>query len=546
MLCLFLAASASQAQVHDPRALEADPARARQSVAPVLDGLGDERIEVTTRDPKSQQFFNQGLRLTYGFNHSEALRAFKEAARLDPENAMAYWGWALVLGPNLNLPMQDDVRSQAWGAIQTAVSLKDRVSGKERAMIEALATRYSDDEQAVRRNLDKAYAEAMKALHEAYPGDDNIATLYAASLMNLSPWSYWQPDGSPGENTPDALRALEAVMQRDPEHTGAIHYYIHLVEAMHPQRAEHAADVLGGIAPKAGHLVHMPAHIYMRLGRYQDSHEQNVKAVAADEGYITSCRIQGVYPLRYYPHNIHFMVWSAMFEGRSAEALELARTVASKIPDHVDERNWSAYELFRSQPYTTMVRFGMWDEILAEPRPVERARYLTGIWHYARALAFLNGDDTARARREWAELEVIRESIAAAPGRRNDYPKLLTIASEVAQGEMRAKEGRHAEALPHLERAVRLQESLPYAEPPAWYFPVRHTLGAVLIEAGRPDEAEVVYWADLRQHPDNGFALFGLERSLTAQGKNEEAKAAAERFARAWARADVKLTTSRF
>ena len=291
----------------------------------------------------------------------------------------------------------------------------------------------------------------------------------------------------------------------------------------------------------------MPAHIYMRLGRYQDSHEQNIKAVEADEGYISSCRAQGVYPLGYYPHNIHFMVWSAMFEGRSAEALALARKVAGKIPDHVDERNWGAYELFRSQPYSTMVRFGMWDEILAEPRPLERAPYLTGIWHYARALAYLYRDDAARARREWAELEVTRENIEAMPDdKRGDYPKLLTIASEIVQGEMSAKSGRPIEALPHLERALRLQESLLYTEPPAWYFPVRHVLGAVLIEAGYPDEAEAVYWTDLRQYPDNGYALFGLERSLRAQGKDEEAEAVAERFARAWARADVKLTTSRF
>jgi tetratricopeptide (TPR) repeat protein len=387
----------------------------------------------------------------------------------------------------------------------------------------------------------------MRALHEAYPRDDNIATLYAASLMNLSPWDYWHGDGSPRENTRVIAATLEAAIERDPEHTGAIHYYIHLVEAVHPRRAEHAAGVLGDLAPKAGHLVHMPAHIYMRLGRYQDSHEQNIKAVEADEGYISSCRAQGVYPLGYYPHNIHFMVWSAMFEGRSAEALALARKVAGKIPDHVDERNWGAYELFRSQPYSTMVRFGMWDEILAEPRPLERAPYLTGIWHYARALAYLYRDDAARARREWAELEVTRENIEAMPDdKRGDYPKLLTIASEIVQGEMSAKSGRPIEALPHLERALRLQESLLYTEPPAWYFPVRHVLGAVLIEAGYPDEAEAVYWTDLRQYPDNGYALFGLERSLRAQGKDGEAEAAAERFERAWARADVKLTTSRF
>ncbi len=292
----------------------------------------------------------------------------------------------------------------------------------------------------------------------------------------------------------------------------------------------------------------MPAHIYMRLGRYEDSYKQNIKAVEVDEGYITSCNIQGVYPLGYYPRNIHFMVWSAMFEGRSAEALELARKVAGKIPDHVDERNWGSYELFRSQPYSTMVRFGMWEEILAEPRPTERAPYLTGIWHYARALAYMHRDNADRARSEWKALDAIANGIEAVPGdeRRGDYPKLLTIASEIVQGEMSAKNGHPVEGRPHLERALRLQDSLPYTEPPVWYFPVRHVLGAMLIEAGYPDEAEVVYWTDLRQYPENGFALLGLEQSLRAQGKDEEAEDAAERFARAWARADVKLTTSRF
>ena len=277
------------AQVHDPRALEADPATAEEPIAPVLHGLGDEALTITTRNPKAQEFFNQGLRLTYGFNHSEALRAFKEAARLDPDAAMAYWGWALVLGPNINLAMQDEVEEQAFQAMQTAVSLKKKVSDKERAMIDALAQRYSDDEEADRKELDQAYALAMKELHGAYPDDDNIATLYAASLMNLSPWSYWHGDGTPREHTPEILATLRLVIDRDPEHTGAIHYYVHAVELTHPRDAEAAADVLGSLAPNAGHLVHMPSHIYMRVGRYEDSYNANAKAVKADEDYIISC-----------------------------------------------------------------------------------------------------------------------------------------------------------------------------------------------------------------------------------------------------------------
>jgi len=543
--CCLLAGVAF-AQIHDPRALDADPKTAEQPIAPVLDGLGDESITITTNDPKSQQFVNQGLRLTYGFNHSEALRAFKEAARLDPDNAMAFWGWALVLGPNLNLPMQDEVKEQAYEALQTALSLKDKVSRQEQAYINTLAVRYSDDEEADRRELDIAYSEAMKALHEAFPDDHNAATLYAASLMLLSPWGYWNGDGTPKENTPTVLATLESVIERDPEHTGAIHYYIHAVEATRPRLAEQPADVLATLAPNAGHLVHMPAHIYMRLGRYQDSYDQNAMAVEADEGYITSCSAQGIYPLGYYPHNIHFMVWSSMFEGRSAEALELSRKVASKIPDHVNEKNWGAYELFRSQPFYTMVRFGLWDRVLAEPKPVEKARYMTGIWHYSRALAFLHTGNTRMAKREFKALKKIQEAAVDGAGRRGAYGKLLTIASLIVQGEMDAKKGRYVQALSHLEHAVRLEGSLRYAEPPSWYFPVRHVLGAVLIEAGRPEEAEVIYWTDLSKNPDNGYALLGLEQSLRAQNKDDEAETIAARFERAWARADVKLTTSRF
>ena len=544
-ICFVLAGSAF-AQIHDPRAIEADPDLAEEAIAPVLDGLGDESISITTSNPESQQFFNQGLRLTYGFNHSEALRAFKESARLDLENPMAYWGWALVLGPNLNLPMQDEVKAQAYEAMQTALSLKERATEKEQAYIDALATRYSDDDDADRSQLDVAYSEAMETLHQTYPDDNNAATLYAASLMNLNPWNYWQGDGSPQENTPQILAILEAAIERDPEHTGAVHYYIHLVEAMHPKMAEQAAELLASLAPKAGHLVHMPAHIYMRLGRYEDSYDTNAKAVKADENYIASCNAQGIYPLGYYPHNIHFMVWSAMYEGRRAETLSLARKVAGKIPDHIDEKNWDSYELFRSQPFYAMVRFGMWDDVLTEPKPIEKSRYMTGIWHYSRALAYLHRGNARTAKREWRSLEKIREGIDDAESRRGAYGTLLSIASEIIQGETDAAKGRYTEALSHLERGVRLQESLGYSEPPAWYFPVRHVLGAVLIEAGYPEEAEVVYWADLRDHPDNGYALFGLEQSLRVQGKDDQAEIVGARFKRAWGRADVQLTTSRF
>ena len=535
-------------EIHDPRALDADPETATEQIAPVLEGLGDYHFPVTTDDPGSQRFFDQGLRLTYGFNHSEALRAFKEAARLDADNAMTYWGWALVLGPNLNLPMVPAVMPRAYEAIDAAMDLRDEVTERERAYIEALAKRYSPDPGADRGALDTAYADAMRALHQRYPDDLDAATLYAAALMNLSPWNYWRRDGSPRGNTETLIGVLESVLGRDPNHPGAVHYYIHAVEAAHPRKAVASADRLTKLMPGAGHMVHMPSHIYMRVGRYADSYRSNYLATMADEGYISQCRAQGLYPLNYYPHNIHFMVWSAMFQGRSEAAMEAARKIADKIPPTLEGNTWALYETFLSQPIYTMARFGQWEAALAEPKPAAKARFMTGIWHYARGLAFIHGGEPRKAQQERKALEAIRDGIVG-----DEYyigfaaaPTLLTIASEVVAAELAARGGDYPVAINHLERAVRLQDGLSYNEPPDWYFPVRHILGAVLIQAGRADEAEVVYWTDLRRNPENGYALFGLKQSLEAQGKAEAAKDAEARFQRAWSQADVELTTSRF
>lgn len=548
IICLI--APPAAARIHDPVALAADPSRAEAPIAPRLEGLGDHHFPVTTQVPESQVFFDQGLRLTYAFNHSEALRAFKEAARLDPDNAMAYWGWALVLGPNLNLPMVPDVAPQAYEAIQRAAALKDNVSARERAYIEALGKRYSNDPSADRRALDQAYAQAMGALAARYPDDLDAATLYAASLMNLSPWDYWNLDGSPKGPTEDILASLQSVIDRTPRHPGALHYYIHAVEARHPEKGEDPADHLANLMPGAGHLVHMPSHIYMRVGRYADSYEANRRAVAADESYITQCRAQNIYPLNYYPHNIHFMAWSAMFQGRPQDALQAARKIVDKVPPElsVDKNVWALYETFLSQPMFVMVRFGMWEAMLAEPKPDVASRFMTGIWHYGRALAYLNTDRLREAQQELRGLSAARE----ATGEAEHYVgfatagRLLTIAEEIVQGEMNYVEGHTIQALAHLERAVRLEDSLRYNEPPDWYFPVRHFLGAMLLDAGHPEEAEVVYAADLQKNPDNGYALFGLQQALAQQGRRQDASAIAERYDRAWAGATHKLTSSRY
>ena len=545
-----LIAVPAKAQIHDPRALAADPARAEGPIAPILEGLGDHRFSVTTQSAQSQQFFDQGLRLTYAFNHSEALRAFKEAARLDPDNAMAYWGWALVLGPNINLPMLSDVAPQAYRAAQRAVALKDRVSDREKAYIEALAKRYTMDLSIDRSQLDQAYARGMMEVAKSYPDDPDAATLYAAALMNLSPWDYFNLDGSPRVHTDELLATLRSVIERNPDHAGALHYYIHVVEERFPERGEWHADRLRGLMPGAGHVEHMPSHIYMLVGRYQDSYDVNVNAVEADQGYVTQCRAQGIYPLNYYPHNIHYLAWSAMFLGRPEEALKAAREIVGKVPTDFasDENVWALFEVFLSQPILVLARFGMWDQILSEPKPDLDSQFMTGIWHYGRALAYLHTDRLAKARRELGSLSALRQAM----GQVERYVSatrgetLLTIAEEIVRGELAYADGNTLEGLARLERAIRLEDSLVYNAPPEWYFPVRHFLGAMLLDAGRPDEAEVIYAADLQNNPENGYSLFGLKLALEQQDKLDDARAVAERFDEAWADATHVLSSSRY
>jgi len=550
-LALGCAATASAQHAHDghdPRVLATDPSAATAPVAPVLSGLGPVHHPVTTGSERAQDFFDQGLRLTYAFNHQEALRAFKEAIRLDPDCAMGYWGWALVLGPNLNLPMSPDVAPQAYEAIQQAMERRDRVSDRERAYIEALARRYAPEAIEDRAELDLAYARAMELVHSRYPEDDDAATLYAASLMNLSPWDYWTRDGQPRAYTPALLKALEEVMSRNPQHTGALHYYIHAVESVDPRRGEAAADLLTDLAPGAGHLVHMPSHIYMQTGRYADAFEANQNATLADEGYVTACRNQGIYPLNYYPHNIHFLAWAAIYQGRSAEALKASRKVAGRVPEDMHGDDWALYQTFLSMPLYTMVRFGMWEAILAEPRPREDARYWTGIWHYARGMARVHGGSLDEAQAELDALSAIvasPEALETLVGFAN-AKTLLRIAEGVLRGELLGKRGDCDRAVAALDQAVRLEDGLLYNEPPDWYYPVRHTLGSVLLEAGRADEAETIFWQDLKRNEENGFALRGLVESLRAQGRDAEAEDAEARFERAWQDADVELRSARF
>lgn len=528
-----------------------EPAQAQQAsptgaVAPRLQKLGDHKFPVSTKNAQAQLFMNQGLNLSYAFNHAEAGRAYREAARLDPNLAMAFWGEALALGPNINAPMDPASEPKALEAIQKAVALKGKASPREQALIDALTNRYSGRAED-RRARDVAYADAMRKVHLQFPDDDDISMLYVESVMDLRPWGYWTKDGTPYERTSEVVALTEKVIAHNQNHPGALHLYIHLMEAYQADKAEAAADRLIGLMPAAGHMVHMPAHIYQRVGRYADAAKSNVMAIAADEDYISQCRAQGLYPMAYYPHNLHFLWFAATAEGNSKVAIEAARKAASQVSDDT----LKAVPLlagFRVVPYYALTRFGKWDEMLREPEPPATSAYMNGIWHYARGTAFLGKGQTNDAEQELAKLNALMpdKSLDGPLFSPNTARAILTIGQEVLTGEIESAKKNYDSAVAHLERAVRLEDALVYTEPSEFHFPPRQALGAVLLEAGRAGEAETVYWEDLRRNKETGWSLFGLMQALKSQGKNEDAALIEARFKKAWATADVKLSSSRF
>jgi tetratricopeptide (TPR) repeat protein len=522
---------------------------AEDRIAPLLKNIGGLHRPVSSSVPDAQKYFDQGLTLLYAFNHLESERSFRQVAQLDPNCAMAYWGQALALGPNINDPAPDPEREQnAYQAVQKAQSLVENASASERALIAALATRYAP--QPDRQALNLAYAEAMAKVAEAYPDDPDIQVLYADALMNTTPWDYWLKGGEPKPLTRKVLAALDRVMEKHPNHPGAHHFHIHAVEAVDPDRAEASADKLGGLVPVAGHLVHMPGHIYIRVGRYEDAAEANRKAILADESYITQCRAQGLYPIGYYPHNIHFL-WAALtMQGHGNEAMETARKAASKhTHEHMHQPGFGFPHLLSAVPAFALVRFGKFEEVLALPQPHESMQFARGIRHFGRGMAFRANDDVAAAEQELAALR----EIAAQPELAklkvfdvNALSSLLDIAAKMLAGEIEAAKGNFDRAETLLREAAETEDSLLYTEPPDWPQPVRHSLGAVLLDAGRPADAEKVYREDLVRHRGNGWALFGLMESLRAQGKTAEAAKVEKQFRKAWANADVQLTASRF
>jgi tetratricopeptide (TPR) repeat protein len=508
---------------------------------PLYTNLGSHHKRISTKVSAAQQYFDQGLRLVYGFNHAEAIRSFTRAAELDPACAMCYLGIALAYGPHVNAPMDAASGVAAYAAVQKARSLQSHATAHERAYIEALAQRYEADSPADRVRLDTVYSRAMGQVAKTYSKDLDAAALHAESLMDLRPWNYWRPDGTPYPGTNDIVRQLERVISKNPNHPGACHYYIHAVEAVNPKAAVPCAERLARLMPGEGHMVHMPAHIYIRVGRWNDAVQANQHAIHSDEVFIEGQHPMGVYPLAYYPHNIHVLAFASTMAGRSAQAIEASNTLTSKVNLDAARQVGMLQEML---PYhaLTLTTFGKWDEVLAQPLPPEDIRFSYAMASYARGVAYA-------AKEEWVEAQAALDTVTAADAATPDGAEgktALSIAVHALTGEIATRRGDIAAGITHFREAARIEDGGLYFEPPKWYYPIRHSLGAALLKAGRHAEAEKVYREDLRRLPENGWSLFGLAQALRAQDKENEAVAEEARFRRAWSGTDVTLTASRF
>lgn len=531
MIGITTVAGRSAAQAHE-----------QQGRTPLYDNLGTYHMAITTKSPVAQKYFDQGLRLTYGFNHDEAIKSYREGIREDSTCAMCWWGVAYALGPNINVPMDTAAVRPAWEAVQQAVQLAPLVSDRERAYIRALQARYAADPPADRAPLDSAWAIAIGKVSRHYPKDDDAATLHAEALMDLRPWNYWNNAGKPrAPSTLETVTILESVVKRTLDNPGACHFYIHAIEAStFAARAVPCAERLGSLVPGAGHLVHMPTHIYIRVGRWEDAVEHNAHAVHVDQEYVEARHPTGVYPLGYVPHNYHVM-WEALdMLGRSEEALAAARSVSGKVPTDV-VRMIPPFEYYSPVVLFTLARFSRWDDVLAEPAPDSGLRYTTGMWHYTRGLAF-----AAKGKLDSAAVE--RDSLVAiatamppeAMANLNSMRTLLQIGERHLAGELAARQKRTDDAVRAIRAGIALEDDLTYDEPSAWALPLRQQLGALLLAVGRPKQAETAYREDLVRYPNNGWSLHGLAASLKAQGRTKEAATADAAFRKVWARADVK------
>jgi pimeloyl-ACP methyl ester carboxylesterase/Flp pilus assembly protein TadD len=516
------------------------PAKPPAPVA-LASGLGDIHHPVSTTNPEAQKFFDQGLAYIYGFNHEEAVRSFKQATQLDPQLAMAYWGIALSLGSNYNVQADGPSLVQAFTNLQKAIELAPKASEHDRAYIAALAKRYSSDINADQAKLAVDYKVAMGELAKRFPDDMDAATLYAESMMNLRPWKLWSADGKPAEDTLEIVAVLEGVLRRNPNHTGANHYYIHAVEASNNfERALPSAARLGKVAPKAGHLVHMPSHIYIRSGDYNEAAQSNVDAIAADREFITKSGAQGLYTMMYYNHNIHFLASANAFKGRYADSIKSARELEANVAPHL--KAMPMLEMFRPYPLVSMIRFGRWDDILKEPKPDEALKITTAFWHYARGSAYIGTNEPAKAEAELAALQAIRKSLPADARLGNSAAAdVLKVAELLLAGKREYARG-GATAFNLLNQAAGAEDLTAYNEPADWDMPVREVLGGLLLSSGQYNVAEKVFRDELAKRPRNGRALFGLAESLKQQGKDSSAKMVWREFEGQWAEADTKLT----
>ncbi|MGE3180719.1 MAG: hypothetical protein AB7N71_03750 [Phycisphaerae bacterium] len=517
-----------------------------ESTAQIFSDLGNHQRKITTDSRIAQQYFDQGLTWTFSFNHDEAIRSFQEAARLDPNCPMPWWGVALCNGPHYNNPLVDEAHAKAaWEALQQAQALRANASPTERKLIDALAKRYAYPQPANRRPLDEAYAAAMKPVWEANRSDADIGTLYAESLMNLQPWDLWTTDDQPKGRTSEILAVLEEVQQLDPKHPGACHLYIHACEAgPNPEKALAAADTLRTLLPASGHMVHMPSHIDVRVGQWHKAALQNQRAIKADAAYRKKSPQQGFYRL-YMAHDHHFLAFVDMMRGRSGAALTSMRDMVSQIPASFVAQMPEVADLFMIAPIDVMIRFGQWDDVLAEPAPPTNLPYSTCFYHFARGVAFAAKKQVPEARREQA---LFRAKMVTIP---EDKPfaispmrSVLNVADKMLEGEIQLGAGDFEAAIVALRDAAAAEDKLLYTEPPEWMHPVRQPLGAALLAVGRVEEAERVYREDLKHWPENGWSLHGLAKALRARGENVEAARVQERFDNVWRGADIQIDSS--
>ena len=520
------------------------------NTAPLFSQLEGIHFSISTKNAKVQQYFDQGLMLSFGFNHAEAARSFYEAARQDSTCAMCWWGFAYVLGPNYNGGMEQDNFQRAYDAVQKAKSLDANCTQKERDLIEALTLRYSNDTSISRALLDSSYAAGMRQVFKKYPADVNITALFAESLMDLHPWNLWKKDGSIQPWTNEIMATLEKGLQTEPQHAGVNHFYIHATEmSSHAEAGQKSADLLRDLVPGSGHLVHMPSHTYIRIGRYHDGVVANEKAVLVDSLYTDACHAQGVYPLAYYPHNYHFLSACAVLSGESKPAMEGALETARHA--HIKllrDPAWATLQHYYSIPWYVQVKLGLWNDIMKSPAPEKDLKYPLVIWHYAKGMAQLSQNNLPESKRHLAEMKTIMIDTTIKDltiWGINSVFDLCIIASKTLEAEICAKDKKFPAAIALLEEAVAKEDALNYNEPPDWFFSVRHHLGAVLLEANRFKDAVKVYQEDLKIYRENGWALRGMMNAYEKLGDKTNLDKTKLRFEQAWKYADIKIFSSR-